>query len=92
MYQETLLLDYQNERGKKIRNYGLESWNWWIVLCHQQFSMDALFLEDFVEVLISNGLYMIIKNGKIGEFGIIQIILKPVCSCLQVSKIGEKWI
>ena len=67
------VLDYQNERGKKSRNCDLEHQNWWIVLCHQQFSMDALFLEDFIEILISNRPYMIIKSEKIGEFGLLWI-------------------
>ena len=31
------------------------------------------FLEDFIEILISNGPYMIIKNAKNGEFGILWI-------------------
>ena len=64
------VLDYQNERGKKIK----KSWFWKSKLVNCAIPSTVFnrcpFLEDFIEILLSNGPYMIIKNAKTGEFGI----------------------
>ena len=61
------VLDYQNERGKKIKKlcFGKSK----LVNCAMLSTVfnGCPFLEDFIEILISNGPYMIIKTQKLGS-------------------------
>ena len=74
MYQETLLTWLSKWTRKK--NQEIVIWNIKIgELCYaiNSFQWMPFFLEDFIEILISNRPYMIIKSEKIGEFGLLWI-------------------
>ena len=59
---------------KEEKNQEIVIWNIKIgELCYaiNSFQWMPFFLEDFIEILISNRPYMIIKSEKIGEFGLL---------------------
>ena len=62
----------------------------------ENIGMHALFYAiDFIEILISNGPFMIIKNAKIGEFRILWVhniekALRSHTTCYNLNIVHEK--